>query len=72
MGPLSSIFLQPQNIVARQLHCSEIIKKRHIQTHFKVKIVYMYSFVSKKKQKKKTRKKWSDLYSVIFREWGLE
>lgn len=25
-------------------------KKRHIQTHFKVKIVYMYSLVSKKRK----------------------
>lgn len=44
------------------------LKKRHYQTHFKVKIVHMYSFVSRKKHKQKKR---SLLYSVIFKEWGL-
>lgn len=49
----------------RVLHCFEIKKKRHEETHFEVKIVHMYKSVSRKNTKK------SFLYSVVFLERGL-
>lgn len=55
---MSNILLQPQNIVAGVLHCSKTIiikKKKHYQTHVKVKIVHTYSFVSRKKHKQKKK-----------------
>lgn len=73
---MSNILLQPLNIMARVLHCSEIIIiiiknkiKRHNQTHFEVKIVHMYNFVSRKNTNRKRKSLF--LYSVIFKEWDL-